>query len=74
MAEARLLVVGSRALWVRSDRELVDRLQEGQLTLVFPLGTEVRGMAAAVANMAREPGLDVSDLGPSVEERRCRTR
>lgn len=74
MADVRLLVVGSRVLWVRSDRELVDILQEGQLMLVFPLGTEVRGMAAAVANMAREPRLDVFDLDPSVEERRYRAR
>jgi hypothetical protein len=74
MADVRLLVVGSRVLWVRSDRELVDVLQEGQLMLVFPLGTEVQGMAAAVANLAREPRLDVFDLDPSMEERRYRTR
>lgn len=66
MAEVRLLVVGSRVLWVRSDRELVDVLQEGQLMLVFPLGTEVRGMAAAVDSLAREPRLDVFDLDRSV--------
>ena len=74
MADVRLLVVGSRVLWVRSDRELVDILQQGQLMLVFPLGTEVRGMAAAVANMAREPRLDLFDLDPSMEERRYRAR
>jgi hypothetical protein len=31
-------------------------------------------MAAAVANLAREPRLDVFDLDPSMEERRYRTR
>jgi DNA-binding transcriptional MerR regulator len=74
MADVRLLVVGSRVLWVRSDRELVDILQEGQLMLVFPLGNEVRGMAAAVKSLAREPRLDVFDLDPAGEERRYRTR
>jgi DNA-binding transcriptional MerR regulator len=74
MADVRLLVVGNRVLWVRSDRQLVDILQEGQLMLVFPLGSEVRGMAAAVANLAREPRLDVFDLERCVEERRYRTR
>jgi DNA-binding transcriptional MerR regulator len=74
MADVRLLVVGNRVLWVRSDRQLVDILQEGQLMLVFPLGTEVKGMAAAVASLARQPRLDVFDLDRSVEERRYRTR
>ena len=74
MADVRLLVVGSRVLWVRSDRQLVDILQEGQLMLVFPLGIEVRGMAAAVASLAREPRLDVFDLDRSVEKVRYRTR
>jgi DNA-binding transcriptional MerR regulator len=76
MADARLLVVGSRVLWVRSERELVDILQEGQLMLVFPIGNEVRGMAAAVESLAREPRLDVFDLDRSHkdEERRYRSR
>ena len=74
MADVRLLVVGSRVLWVRSERELVDILQEGQLMLVFPIGNEVRGMAAAVESLAREPRLDVFDLDRSREERRYRTR
>jgi DNA-binding transcriptional MerR regulator len=73
MADVRLLVVGSRVLWVRSNRQLVDILQEGQLMLVFPLGSEVRGMAAAVASLAREPRLDVFDPGRSEQERRYRT-
>ena len=76
MADVRLLVVGSRVLWVRSERELVDILQEGQLMLVFPLGSEVRGMAAAVESLAREPRLDMFDLDRSQSgaERRYRTR
>ena len=74
MSDVRLLVVGSRVLWVKSDRELVDILQEGQLMLVFPIGNEVRGMAAAVESLAREPRLDMFDLDRSREERRYRTR
>jgi DNA-binding transcriptional MerR regulator len=76
MADVRLLVVGSRVLWVRSERELVDILQEGQLMLVFPIGNEVRGMAAAVESLAREPRLDVFDLDRFYkdEERRYRSR
>jgi DNA-binding transcriptional MerR regulator len=76
MADVRLLVVGSRVLWVRSERELVDILQEGQLMLVFPLGSEVRGMAAAVKSLAREPRLDLFDLDRAHgdAERRYRTR
>jgi DNA-binding transcriptional MerR regulator len=74
MADVRLLVMGSRVVWARSERELVDILQEGQLMLVFPLGTEVAGMAAAVESLAREPRLDVFDLEGSRRERRYRTR
>jgi len=74
MADVRLLVVGSRVLWVKSERELVDILQEGQLMLVFPIGNEVRGMAAAVESLAREPRLDMFELDRSRKERRYRTR
>jgi DNA-binding transcriptional MerR regulator len=62
MADVRLLVMGSRVVWARSDRELVDVLQEGQLMLVFPLGEEVRGVAASLKTLAREPRLDLFDL------------
>jgi DNA-binding transcriptional MerR regulator len=75
MADVRLLVVGSRVLWARSARELVDVLQEGQLMLVFPLGEEVRGVAAAVETLAREPRLDVFDLdAPAPRRARGRRR
>ena len=73
MADVRLLVVGSRVLWARTARELVDVLQEGQLMLVFPLGKEVRGMATAVATLAREPRLDLFDLDTRAP-RRARAR
>jgi DNA-binding transcriptional MerR regulator len=73
MADVRLLVVGSRVVWARSARELVDVLQEGQLMLVFPLGKEVRGVAAAVATLAREPRLDLFDLDTRAP-RRLRAR
>jgi DNA-binding transcriptional MerR regulator len=69
MADVRLLVVGSRVVWARSDRELVDVLQEGQLMLVFPLGEEVRGVTAALRNLAREPRLDLFDLDARVSRR-----
>ena len=69
MADVRLLVVGSRVVWARSARELVDVLQEGQLMLVFPLGEEVRGVAAAVATLEREPRLDLFDLEAPVSPR-----
>ena len=75
MADVRLLVVGSRVVWARSDRELVDVLQEGQLMLVFPLGEEVRGVAAAVKTLAREPRLDLFDLdAPAARRERGRPR
>jgi DNA-binding transcriptional MerR regulator len=74
MADVRLLVVGSRVVWARSDRELVDVLQEGQLMLVFPLGEEVRGVAAALKNLAREPRLDLFDLDARVSRRERRPR
>jgi DNA-binding transcriptional MerR regulator len=56
---AHLLMAGSRVLWVRSDREIVDVLHEGQLMLVFSVGREVEAMATAVKRMARDDGADV---------------
>jgi DNA-binding transcriptional MerR regulator len=50
----RLLVTGSRVLWARSDREVVDLLEEGQLVLVFSLGDAVEETAGAVARLTRE--------------------
>ena len=54
LGRARLLVAGSRVLWARSDRELVDLVNEGQLVLVFPLEDAVAEMAGAVARLARK--------------------
>ena len=51
---AHLLISDSRVLWVRSDREVVDVLHEGQLMLVFSVGREVEETASAVARLARE--------------------
>jgi len=51
---ARLLVIGSRVLWARSDREVVDLLKEGQLVLVFSLGDAVAETVGAVARLNRE--------------------
>ena len=52
--QARLLVIGNRVLWARSDREVVDLLKEGQLVLVFSLGDAVAETAGAVARFHRE--------------------
>ncbi len=54
LGKARLLVVGSSVLWARSDREVVDLLNEGQLVLVCSLGEAVAEAAGAVARLARE--------------------
>jgi DNA-binding transcriptional MerR regulator len=56
---AHLLISGSRVLWVRSAREVVDVLHEGQLMLVFSVGREMEEMATAVARMARQPQDDL---------------
>jgi DNA-binding transcriptional MerR regulator len=58
LASARLLLLGSRVVWARSEKELVDMLMEGQLMLVFPLGQEVRSVSAAIGRLAREKCLD----------------
>jgi DNA-binding transcriptional MerR regulator len=50
----RLLVTGTRVLWARSDRELVDLLKEGQLVLVFSVGDAVEETAGAIARLTRE--------------------
>ena len=50
----RLLVTGSRVLWARSDRELVDLLREGQLVLVFSVGDAVEETAGAIARLTRD--------------------
>jgi DNA-binding transcriptional MerR regulator len=54
LGKARLLVVGSSVLWARSDREVVDLLEEGQLVLVCSLGDAVAEAAGAVARLTRE--------------------
>src|SRR6476620_6306622 len=38
LGQARLLVAGNRVLWARSERELIDLLNDGQMVLVFPVG------------------------------------
>jgi DNA-binding transcriptional MerR regulator len=54
LGKARLLVVGTSVLWARSDREVVDLLQDGQLVLVCSLGDAVAEAAGAVARLTRE--------------------
>jgi DNA-binding transcriptional MerR regulator len=54
LGQTRLLVIGNRVLWARSDREVVDLLKEGQLVLVFSLGETVEETAGAVARWNRE--------------------
>jgi DNA-binding transcriptional MerR regulator len=61
----RLLVTGSRVLWARSDREVVDLLKEGQLVLVFSVGDAVEETAGAVARLTREGSLEGASQSPS---------
>lgn len=53
LGQARLLVIGNRVLWARSDREVVDLLREGQLVLVFSLGDAIEETAGVVARWNR---------------------
>jgi DNA-binding transcriptional MerR regulator len=69
---AHLLISGRRVLWVRSDREVVDVLHEGQLMLVFSVGREVEAMATAVARMGREQEDDSFARPVRVRARRVR--
>jgi DNA-binding transcriptional MerR regulator len=69
---ARLIVVGARVLWARSDREVVDLLKEGQLVLVFSLGDAVGEAAGAVGRLTRENA--EKDLPAPRSGRRARHR
>ncbi len=51
---ARLVVVGERILWVKSDRELVDLLKDGQLMLVCSLEDAVERTVGAVSRFQHE--------------------
>ena len=53
LAGARLIVSGSSVLWARSDREVVDLLEGGQLVLVCSLDGTVAEAAGAVARLSR---------------------
>ena len=67
LGRARLLVIGNRVLWARSDREVVDLLREGQLVLVFSLGEAIEETAGVVARAGR--GSDPAVLAPRPEGR-----
>lgn len=54
LGQARLIVAGSAVLWARSDREVIDLLQDGQLVLVCSLGDAVAEAAGAVERLTRE--------------------
>jgi DNA-binding transcriptional MerR regulator len=54
LGQARLIVIGDRVLWARSDREVVDLLKEGQLVLVFSVGDAVEEAFGAVVRRSRE--------------------
>jgi len=62
---AHLLIAGSRVLWVRSEKEIVDVLHEGQLMLVFSVGREVSAMVTAVEQMARDGDEDDVSFRPA---------
>jgi len=70
LAQARLLVVGNRVIWARSDRELVDLLKEGQMVLVFSLGEAVEEAAGAVDRLSRE--VESENLPAAPKARRSR--
>ena len=70
LGHARLLVLGHRVLWARSDRELVDLLKEGQMVLVFSLGEAVEEAAGAVARLSGE--VENEDLPSAHSARRSR--
>jgi len=72
LGRARLLVIGNRVLWARSDREVVDLLREGQLVLVFSLGDAVEETAGVVARWNR--GTDRPVIAPRAEDRVERAR
>lgn len=54
LGQARLIVLGNRVLWARSDREVVDLVKEGQLVLVFSVAGAVEETRGAVARATRE--------------------
>ncbi len=54
LSRARLIVSRDRVLWVRSDREVIDLVREGQMLLVFALGEAVAETAGAVRRLGRE--------------------
>ena len=54
LGQTRLLVIGDRVLWARSDQEVVDLLKEGQLVLVFSLHETVEETVGAVARRNKE--------------------
>ena len=72
LGQARLLVIGNRVLWARSDREVVDLLKEGQLVLVFSLGDAIVETEGEVARWNRQAGR--WDRRARVEERARRGR
>lgn len=55
LSRARLIVKGNRVLWARSDKEVIDLFEGGQLVLVFSLGDAVADAAGAVARLADRP-------------------
>jgi hypothetical protein len=76
LGRARLLVIGNRVLWARSDREVVDLLREGQLVLVFSLGEAIEETAGVVARAGRgsDPAVVASRPKGYVESGRSRKR
>jgi DNA-binding transcriptional MerR regulator len=54
LGQARLIVIGDRVLWARSDREVVDLLKGGQLVLVFSVADAIEEAFGAIARRSRE--------------------
>ena len=71
LAGARLIVAGDRVLWARSDREVVDLLQGGQLMLVCSLDDAVRNTAGAIERLTTA---EAREILPRASQARRRAR
>jgi DNA-binding transcriptional MerR regulator len=69
-SQTRLLVIGNRVLWARSDREVVDLLREGQLVLVFSLGEAIKETAGVVARLNRKTERPITLPGGQIRGKR----
>lgn len=57
LSRVRLIVSRDRVLWVRSDREVIDLVREGQLLFVFAVGEVIAETAGDVRRLGRKRSL-----------------